>query len=188
MMKKLAVTALAVALAFSGISSAAADSDRARDGKDRARDAQGRVWKADAAHVDSNDLIGMKVRTPDGKNAGEIDQLIVNTKDGKVTHAVIGVGGVAGIGERKVVVPWSQLTLARDQKDRDDVIVTIDRAALDRAPRYESRDRDRPAAASPATDRDRDRLRDRPAGAAADRDRDGVRDRSDRAPANPNKQ
>jgi sporulation protein YlmC with PRC-barrel domain len=160
--KKLGLTVLAVALVVSGAGSAlAADKDRP-------------AWKPDTASVDSKHLIGMEIRTPDGKKAGEVDQLIVNRTDGKITHAVVGLGGVAGVGESKVVVPWRQLKLVHDSKKANDVFGTIDRAALDRAPRYVAidRDRDRAPAASPATDRDRD----------------GVPDRKDRAPDNPNKQ
>jgi sporulation protein YlmC with PRC-barrel domain len=169
-MKTIVMAALAVALGLGGAADGfAADPDRARDAKDR------QAWKADAGSLDSKHVIGMKVRTPDGKNVGDVDQLIMNAKDGKVTHAVIGLGGLAGVGEKKVVVPWSQLKVARDDKNRDHMIATIESSALDRAPRYEAaadRDRERPAAASPAT---------------TDRDRDGVRDRSDKAPENPKK-
>jgi sporulation protein YlmC with PRC-barrel domain len=171
-MKKLASSAIALAFVLLAAgSSFAADSDRARDDKDR--DKNRATWKMNEQTVDSTRLVGMKVQTPDGKDAGEIDRLMVNTKDGKVSHAVIGVGGLAGVGERKVVVPWSQLKMARDAKDRDKMVVTIERAALDRAPRYDAiRDRDdNRGAASPATDRDRD----------------GVRDRADKAPSTPKK-
>jgi sporulation protein YlmC with PRC-barrel domain len=161
MFTKIGLTAVAVALGLSSAMTAiAADKDRP-------------AWKADAASLDSKHLIGMKVHTPDGKDAGEIDQLIVDRNDGKITHAVVGLGGVAGVGEEKVVVPWRQLRLTHDGKKATDVIATIDRAALDRAPRYVAidRDHDRAPAASPRTDRDRDR----------------VPDRQDRAPDNPNK-
>jgi sporulation protein YlmC with PRC-barrel domain len=171
-MKKLASSAIALAFVLLAAgNSFAADSDRARDNKDR--DKNRATWKMNEQTVDSTRLVGMRVQTPDGKDAGEIDRFMVNTKDGRVSHAVIGVGGLAGVGERKVVVPWSQLKMARDAKDRDKMVVTIDRAALDRAPRYDAiRDRDdNRGAASPATDRDRD----------------GVRDRADKAPNNPKK-
>lgn len=135
--------------------------------KDRA------AFTVDSAHMDSKHLIGMKVTTPDDKNVGEIDQLIVKTSDGKISHAVIGLGGFVGLGERHVVVPWSDVKIRNDRKD---MVAVIDRAILDNAPRYTRGDRDRTPAASPAT------------APAADRDRDGTPNRMDRAPNNPNKQ
>src|SRR5687768_10008681 len=60
--------------------------------------------------MESRQLVGTKVKGSDGKDLGEIDQFLVD-KDGKVTHAVIGVGGLLGVGESHVVVPWSDVKL-----------------------------------------------------------------------------
>jgi hypothetical protein len=124
--------------------------------------------------MDSKHVIGMKVNTPDDKHVGEIDQLIVDTSSGKISHAVVGLGGVVGVGEKHVVVPWSKVKIRHEGRDKG--VAIIDRATLDAAPRYAGvdRDRDRTPAASPAS----------PSG---DRDRDGVSNKNDRAPDNPNK-
>lgn len=168
-MKRAVLTAVAVVFGMAASVQGVDAQDKMRDVKDRA------AFTWEAGHVDSKKVVGMKVNTPDGKHAGEIDQLIVDVKDGKVSHAVVGLGGVAGIGERHVVVPWSQVKIRADRSDRDEMVATIDRAALDSAKRYTREGKDRSPAASPAT---------APAG---DRDRDGASNRVDRAPNNPNK-
>ena len=43
---------------------------------------------------------------PDGKNIGKIDALLIDPKEGKVSHAVVGMGGMLGVGDEKVVVPY----------------------------------------------------------------------------------
>jgi sporulation protein YlmC with PRC-barrel domain len=114
------------------------------------RDAQHQAWQKPHDAMESSRLIGAKVKGTDGKDVGEIDGLIVS-KDGKVSHVLVGKGGVAGIGETKVVVPWSDVKMSME---RDNLVITMDSAALDRAPRYEhraSRDGDRTPAASPST-------------------------------------
>jgi len=169
-MKRAVFTAMALAFGLAASVHGAEAQDKMRDVKDRP------AFTWEAGHVDSKKVIGMKVNTPDGKHAGEIDQLIVDAKDGKISHAVVGLGGVAGIGEKHVVVPWSQVKIQAERGDRDDMVATIDRTALDSAKRYTREGKDRGPAASPAT---------APSG---DKDRDGVRNRSDRAPSNPNKQ
>jgi len=167
-MKTFAVaTGLALGLALSANGVQAADE---RPMKDRA------AFTVDSGHMDSKHLIGMKVNTPDDKHVGEIDQLIVNTRDGKVSHVVVGLGGLAGVGEKHVVVPWSQVKMRHEGRDRDKGVAIIDRATLDGAPRYVRAERDRTPAASPST------------APSADRDRDGVPNRLDRAPNNPSKQ
>lgn len=70
-------------------------------------------------------------------------------KDGKVSHAIVGVGGVAGVGERHVVVPWSRVKVRHEGNDRKDGFAVIEHATLDNAPRYTRVDRDRVPAASP---------------------------------------
>ena len=169
-MKRAIVSAVALALGLTASVQGVEAQDKMRDVKDRP------AFTWEAGHVDSKKVIGMKVNTPDGKHVGEVDQLILDAKDGKISHAVVGLGGIAGVGEKHVVVPWSQVKIRTDRGDRDDMVATIDRAALDSAKRYTREGKDRTPAASPAT---------APAG---DRDRDGVRNRSDRAPNNPNKQ
>ena len=161
----LAVVALTLGLALTANGVYAQD----RPMKERA------AFTVDAGHMDSKHLIGMKVNTPDDKHVGEIDQLIVNMRDGKVSHAIVGLGGLVGVGEKHVVVPWSQVKI-RESRDRKDAVAIIDRNALDAAPRFTGVERDRIPAASPSTAPGRDR------------DRDGVPDRLDRAPKNPTKQ
>jgi sporulation protein YlmC with PRC-barrel domain len=165
MMKRAGLTALVLAFGVAVSVNGAAAADKARDAKDRA------AFTLATGQVDSKHLIGMKVNTPDGKHVGEIDQLIFNVKDGKVSHAVVGLGGVAGVGEQQVVVPWSQVKI-QTNRDRKDMAATIDRTVLDSARRYSRDARDVAPAASPSTDKDRD----------------GAPNSVDRAPRNPNKQ
>ena len=162
-MKKLGTITAAVVVALGLTTSAAIAADK----HDRDR-----VTMRDGGHVDSKDLIGMRVETMDGKRAGKIDRLLFDRGDGKISHAVVGLGGVAGVGKKQVVVPWSQVRISRDAKKSDKMVAMIDRGTLDSAPRYSARfDRDYVPSASPG----------------GDRDRDGVPNRVDRAPSNPKK-
>lgn len=170
-MKKSALAAIALGLGLAVSANGAMAEDKPRVTRDRAA-----AFTLDSAHMDSKHLVGMSVKTPSGDRLGEIDHMIVNTRDGKVSHVIVGVGGLAGVGERHVVVPWSKVKLRQDGTKDKDMAAIIDRATLDSAPRYTRVDRDRVGAASPST---------APSG---DRDRDGVRNRDDRAPNNPNKQ
>lgn len=110
------------------------------------------VWQNREGMVEARQLMGTRIRDAQGRDLGEIDQLLVDPQSGRVSHVVIGVGGFAGMGERKVVVPWSALQVTRDPRDRDQMVARVDQAALDQAPRYERRagqDADRSPAASP---------------------------------------
>ena len=100
--------------------------------------------------MESKQLIGMRVKNDQGKDVGEIDQLIVNPSDGKITHVVLGRGGLLGVGEQKVVLAWSDLRIQQDPDNRTRWVAMADQGKIDSAPRYEAR-RDIAPAASPTT-------------------------------------
>jgi PRC-barrel domain protein len=108
------------------------------------------TWKAPEGLHTSGELIGTRIKNAEGKDIGEIDQLLIDPKTGTVTHVVVGLGGLLGVGETKVVVPFSDIQLsAQHQGSR--AVVTMDQAKLEKAPKYERRQaaRDLSPAASP---------------------------------------
>jgi sporulation protein YlmC with PRC-barrel domain len=117
----------------------------------RAPDAERTTWTPQATALESSKLIGMKVRTTEGEDVGQIDQVVVNQADGKITHAIVNKGGVLGFGAEKLVLSWSAIKLQHDVDDPDRWAAVVDQAKLDRAPKYEARSADAPPAASPAT-------------------------------------
>jgi len=147
-----------------------------------AGDTKAPAWKNTGALHETKDIIGTRIKSADGKDLGEIDQLLIDTRTGKVSHAVIGIGGLAGVGEKKVVVPWSELKFAPTAEGKKNAIV-MDQAKLDSAPRYDRNAMtDRSPSASPSTTSPTTKS------PARDSDRDGKPNATDRAPYNPNKQ
>jgi sporulation protein YlmC with PRC-barrel domain len=146
-----------------------AQTTRPADQPQRDRTMERPASKEAAGLYESNDIIGTRVQNAEGKNIGEIDQLLID-RNGRVSRVVVGVGGLAGVGEKKVVVPWSDLKFVAS--DGKKATLMIDQAKLERAPRYERSARwDAPPAASPRTD-----------SSVKDSDRDGKSDRTDKAP------
>lgn len=148
-MKALAISILSASLVLPVALDVAAQTRTDRPAT-TAPKAERQAWTKPNGVVEGKKLVGARIKDAEGKDIGQIDQLLVNQSDGKVSHVVVGMGGLAGIGETKVVVPWSDVKI---RWERDDAVVSLDRAALDKAPRYEARDasRDRTPAASPAT-------------------------------------
>ncbi|HZR81480.1 MAG TPA: PRC-barrel domain-containing protein [Candidatus Binatia bacterium] len=99
-------------------------------GKEAARPAAGPEM---ASYIPSDSIVGSQVRDTKGEDLGKIDKLLM-TSDGKVHAAVISLGGVFGVGGRKVEVPWSAMSMRRE---KNDFVMTASRDTLDKAPAYD---------------------------------------------------
>lgn len=72
------------------------------------------------AEVKGNRLIGADVANARGEKLGDVEEVLVTT-DGRVNAIVVGSGGVLGIGERKVILPWERLRFS----SRGDALVVV---------------------------------------------------------------
>jgi sporulation protein YlmC with PRC-barrel domain len=85
------------------------------------------------------DLVGAEVRGSGGDKVGEVDDIVLSTAGADGTRAVLQVGGLAGIGEKRVSVPLSQVTIER--ADNEPVLrVAMDTDALQKLPEYKYED------------------------------------------------
>lgn len=74
-----------------------------RDGYDR----------AETHEVTTSDVESATVYGRNDETIGSVSSLKVGT-DGKITDAVIDVGGILGIGAHSVLLPFDQLTVLRE--------------------------------------------------------------------------
>ena len=56
-------------------------------------------------------LIGDLVFNHKGEELGEIKEIMLDMRNGKVGYAVMSFGGILGIGEKLFAVPWNALKL-----------------------------------------------------------------------------
>jgi sporulation protein YlmC with PRC-barrel domain len=63
---------------------------------------------------ESSRLIGQDVINQQGEKLGKIRNLAIGS-NGQVTYAVLGVGGIVGVGEKDIAVPFNQLQISSDQ-------------------------------------------------------------------------
>jgi sporulation protein YlmC with PRC-barrel domain len=61
-------------------------------------------------------LEGNKVYTTDGDDVGKIKDIMLDVRSGRVAYAVLSSGGLLGIGDKLLAIPWSALTLDTERK------------------------------------------------------------------------
>ncbi len=83
----------------------------------------------------SSKLIGLTVYNKANEKIGDVNDLILGA-DGKISNAVIGVGGFLGMGEKLVAVAFSDLQLNRDADGTMRVTINSTKEALESAPDF----------------------------------------------------
>lgn len=89
----------------------------------------------------ATEIIGARVRSSDGEEVGEIEDLILSSDD-RVVTAIVSVGGLLDIADKLVAVPYRELRIAPDKKT---LAIPLTTADIEAAPSYNGR--------SPATGR-----------------------------------
>ena len=61
-------------------------------------------------------LIGNDVYNKDAENLGDIKEIMLDMRNGRVSYAVLAIGGFMGFGEKLFAVPWQALRLDTENK------------------------------------------------------------------------
>ena len=60
--------------------------------------------------IASDRVEGTAVRRPNGDRIGYIERLMIDKISGRVSYAVLGVGGFLGMGANLLPLPWARLS------------------------------------------------------------------------------
>jgi sporulation protein YlmC with PRC-barrel domain len=87
------------------------------------------------------DLVGAEVLGTGDESIGEVDDIVISTAGADSVRAVLQVGGIAGIGEKRVSLPLSQVNVDRSDDGEPTLRVAMDREALERLPEFQYEER-----------------------------------------------
>lgn len=59
--------------------------------------------------IASDRVEGTPVRRSDGKKIGTIERLMIDKLSGNVAYAILSFGGILGMGQKHLPVPWSRM-------------------------------------------------------------------------------
>ena len=79
-------------------------------------------------------LSGNDVYNQKDEDLGDIKEIMLNMRTGRVSYAVLSYGGFLGMGEKLFAVPWEALTL--DTKNKR-FVLNVDKDRLANAPGFD---------------------------------------------------
>ena len=82
-------------------------------------------------------LIGDHVHNLQDEHIGEIKEIMLDMRTGKIAYAVMSYGGVFSFGEKLFAVPWEALTLDTRNKR---FTLNIDKERIEKAPGFDADD------------------------------------------------
>lgn len=82
-------------------------------------------------------LIGDHVHNLKNEHLGEIKEIMLDMRTGKIAYAVMAHGGVLSIGEKLFAVPWEALTLDTVNKR---FTLNIEKERIENAPGFDKND------------------------------------------------
>ena len=87
-----------------------------------------------SAFIDTTTLVGKDVCNLKGESLGELKEIVIDARDGRVAYVVLSSGGFLSIGSRLFAVPWSALRL---DTVSNGPILDVDKAFMEGAPGFD---------------------------------------------------
>lgn len=84
--------------------------------------------------LSASTLNGDNVCNPQGETLGDLKDIMIDTRTGKIAYGVLAFGGVFGLGEKLFAVPWSSLTVDGENKQ---LLLNVSKERLKDAPGFD---------------------------------------------------
>ncbi len=85
--------------------------------------------------VKSSSIIGSNVVNPQHESLGDVKEMVIDPRTGKVAYAVVSFGGFLGMGEKLFAIPFSAFAYNPTQNE---YVLDVDKAKLKAAPGFDS--------------------------------------------------
>jgi PRC-barrel domain len=87
----------------------------------------------------AEELIGADIENTNGDTIDEVSDLLIDDNN-EVTHVLVDVGGVLGIGTKTVALPIDELTVAQGSSDEPTFVTAMSEDELEALPGYQEQD------------------------------------------------
>jgi sporulation protein YlmC with PRC-barrel domain len=86
--------------------------------------------------LSSSSLSGTNVRNLQGENIGDIKDLMIDWKNGKVVYAVLSFGGFLGLGDKLFAIPLESFTF-ESPNNNEYAVLDVNKEKLENAPGFD---------------------------------------------------
>jgi sporulation protein YlmC with PRC-barrel domain len=84
-----------------------------------------------ASIAKASDLIGMDVKNQENETVGEINDLVIDFRSGRISYVILSAGGFLGMGKK--LLPMAPKTLAQVDSQKDTVVLDINKESIKEA-------------------------------------------------------
>jgi len=85
--------------------------------------------------VKASSVIGTKVVNPQGENLGDIKEIVMDPRSGKVAYSVVSFGGFLSMGEKLFAVPFSAFEY---NVTKNEYVLDLPKELLEAAPGFDA--------------------------------------------------
>ena len=84
--------------------------------------------------LSASTLTGDNVVNRQNEDLGTIEELMIDTENGRIAYAVLSFGGFLGMGDKLFAIPWNALTVDTGERR---FVLDVDRSKLELAPGFD---------------------------------------------------
>jgi sporulation protein YlmC with PRC-barrel domain len=85
--------------------------------------------------VKASSMIGTDVVNPKGDNLGDVKEVVIDPRTGKVAYAVVSFGGFLGMGEKLFAIPFNAF---KYDMEENEYVLDVSKEKLQAAPGFDA--------------------------------------------------
>lgn len=85
--------------------------------------------------VKASSIIGTDVVSPTGDSLGDVKEIVIDPRTGRVAYAVVSFGGFLGMGEKLFAIPFSSFDY---DVEENEYVLDISKERLQAAPGFDA--------------------------------------------------
>lgn len=85
--------------------------------------------------VKASSMIGTDVVNPKGDNLGDVKEVVIDPRTGRVAYAVVSFGGFLGMGKKLFAIPFSSFVY---NVDKNEYVLDVSKERLEAAPGFDA--------------------------------------------------